>query len=365
MSPARQQGQVGHGASCTLPLFDFGDMATCLQETAPLERVIEYSPSGASTLRFCQRKYYFRWLMRRRQAWRKESTDHPWRRVQLLNSVKHLPNWAGDLFHQSVAHLLNQQLRGRTMDLDEISDLAVQAAAAQFTFSARRHFVGATKSKVGTINGISRYLALFEHVYDLPFDGDALAQTQQKLAQWLGTLFAWSGWEPLLQQVRTARRVYVEPQHLYYRLAEARIAARMDLGIDSRTGEFLIWDWKCYREDDRFAEYDQFLFRQQLLAYGLWPVLRSDGGAITLDRVSAQVFNPVTGEDNSLSFSDDEHSDFELEVGRWARAHAEVFTDVAEVEFEDFEGPRDTQQSCPWCPLKGVCGEDIAWATLS
>jgi hypothetical protein len=366
MSPARRQALLAPESAGMLPLFDFGDIASCLHESAPADRVVEYSPSGAKILRFCERKYYFRWLMRRHQAWRpKYGAEHPWKRVALLNSVKHVSNWAGDLFHQSIAHLLDQELRHRSMTLDEIVDVALDAARAQFAFSERRQFVGAVKSRVGKASGISRYLALFEHVYDVPFESDPLAETQQKLTRWLATTFAWNGWEPLLHQLHTAERVHIEPQYLYYRLADARIAARMDLGIETRSGQFLFWDWKCYRDDDRFAEYDQFLFRQQLLAYALWPVLRTDSPSITLDRISAQVFNPVTGEDDSLSFSKEDHADFELEVGRWVRAHAEVFTDPADVEFEDLDGPRDTQRSCPWCPLKGVCGEDIEWASLT
>src|SRR5712692_7289834 len=96
MSPARRQAQLGPSLSM-LPMFDFGDIATYLREAASPNRIVDYSPSGAQTLRFCERKYFFRWLMRRRQAWRKESPDHPWQRVQLLNSVKHVSNWAGDL----------------------------------------------------------------------------------------------------------------------------------------------------------------------------------------------------------------------------------------------------------------------------
>lgn len=52
-----------------------------------------------------QKKYYFTWLARRKQGWRK-CGDHPWHRVYDLKQLKSRHTWVGDLYHEIVAHIL-------------------------------------------------------------------------------------------------------------------------------------------------------------------------------------------------------------------------------------------------------------------
>lgn len=325
-------------------------------------RLVEYSPTAAQVLRFCQKKYYFRWLMRRRQGWRKPP-EHPWRQVYELAQVKHRPAWAGDLYHQVIGYVLSQVRRSSSVDESAARQLAWELAERQFAFSAGGGFAGATKSRVASFAGLPTFLALFEHVYGLPADG-ALEDTRSRVDTWLANTFAWEGWPTLLAMVRLAQAVYVEPQHLSYTMAGTRLTARMDLGIESRDGHFMVYDWKCHREDHRFLEHEQRLFRRQLLAYALWPV-RREVAPLPLDRVSAHIFNPVSVAHQELRFTEEDDADFELEVERWARVHAQLFTDVPDVEFEDLNGPYDSQRSCPGCPLKRVCGQEIAWHELT
>lgn len=216
---------------------------------------------------------------------------------------------------------------------------------------------------MATHGGLPTFLALFEHAYGLPAD-DALAETRASVDAWLAATFGWEGWPGLLAAVRSARAVHVEPQHLSYTMAGARLTARMDLGLESYGGRFAIYDWKCHREDSRFVEHGQRQFRQQLLTYALWPV-RRELAPLPLERVSAHIFNPVTATYQELTFTNDDHADFELEVERWVGLHRRLFADVRDVEFDDLTGPYDPQRSCPWCPFKRVCGQEIAWHELT
>lgn len=252
---------------------------------------------------------------------------------------------------------------GREVDEEVARRLIRDVAAAQFAFSVERRFIGATKSHVDTVGGIPTFLALFEHAYSLPADG-LLEVTQLNVDRWLLRTFAWEGWPLLIDRVRSARRVHIEPDNLLYLVAGARIRARMDVGIETHDGCFVLYDWKCYNEDKRFAAYDQRLFKQQLLAYALWTVSRAEM-RVAIDRVAAHVFNPITGEEREIRFTEGDCADFKLDVDRWARLQREIFTEVGDVELDDLRGPYDPQRSCPWCSFKAVCGQEILWHKLT
>lgn len=317
-------------------------------------KVIDYSPSAVQTYRFCQKKYYFTWLTRRKQGWRKPA-DPPWHQVYELKQLKHRRAWAGDLYHLTLTRLLTRIRAREPFTEDDTRRLARSLATAQFTFSEGRHFRGVTKSRVATHDGLPIFLALFEHAYDLPTDG-LLRDTQERIDHWLTNTFAWAGWEQLVAQLRVARTVHIEPNNLLYSIAAARINARMDVGIeDLAGGRFLIYDWKCYQNDKRFAEYDQRAFKRQLLTYALWPV-RREVAPLPIECVVGQIFNPVTGESIELRFTQEDHADFELDVDRWVRLHTEVFPGIPEVEFDDLRGPYTPEHSCPWCAFKGATG---------
>ncbi len=326
------------------------------------DRAVEYSPTTARLFGFCQKKFYFTWLARRKQGWRK-GLDHPWHRVYDLKQLKNRHTWAGDLYHEILAHILNDVCAGHEPDEDAARRLISDVAEAQFAFSAEHRFIGATKSHVEKYNGIPTFLALFEHAYGLPVDG-LLEETRLNVDQWLMHTFSWEGWLPLIDHVQSARRVYIEPDNLLYLFAGARIRARMDVGVETRDGLFVLYDWKCYNEDKRFAAYDQHLFKQQLLAYALWPVSREEL-RLAIDRVVAHVFNPVTGEEREIHFTENDCADFEIDVDRWVRLQREMFTEVGDVVFDELRGPYDPQRSCPWCSFKAVCGEEILWHELT
>lgn len=326
-------------------------------------QLVDYSPSAAQTYRFCQKKYYFTWLTRRKQGWRKPA-DHPWHQVYELKQLKQRQAWAGDLYHQTMTQMLNAAHSRRPVRELEARRFLNDLAAAQFAFSAERRFKGATKSHAPTHDGLSTFLALFEHAYDLPTDG-LLRETQERVGCWLDNTFAWEGWALLLERVRSSRLVHIEPHNLLYTIAGARINARMDVGIeDTLNRQFRIYDWKCYQDDKRFAEHDQRAFKRQMLTYALWPV-RRQAAPLPIERVSGHVFNPVTGESRELHFTEEDHADFELEVDRWVRLHAAVFSGVPDVEFDDLRGPFAPERSCPWCSFKGVCGKETAWHELT
>ncbi len=324
--------------------------------------IIEYSPSSARTYRYCEKKFYFKWLMRRKQGWRKPES-HPWRQVHIYNQVKRRQLWAGDLYHKIMAHSLEELRSGHRLDETSIRRLAMNVAAEQFAFSERRDFVHTAKSRAPLYQGVSTFLALFEHAYDQPVNG-LLRDTQQRVDQWLRNTFAWSGWLPLVEAFSGRSTTHIEPLYLNYTIAGGRVVARMDVGIEDPRGQFMLYDWKCYRDDARFAEYDQEMFKHQLLAYGLWPILRDDA-PLGIDRVAARVFNPTTGEDQEIRFTEEDHADFELEVGHWVRVQRKLFTDVSEVEFDDLSGPYEPSRSCPWCEQKAVCGMEVRWHEMT
>lgn len=323
--------------------------------------LIDYSPSAEQTYRFCQKKAYFGWLTRKKQGWRKP-TEHPWRRAYELKQLKHQAAWAGDLYHQVVAHALRAAQIGRPVDQATLRRTAHELTAIQFAFSAAGEYCGATKSKVADHKGLPTFLALFDHAYGLPTDG-LLAETQTRLDSWLVTTFAWDGWAILLEQIRRGRAAHIEPEGLLYTLAGARVRARMDVDTEPGDGTFRIYDWKCYGNPERSAASGRGVQRQ-LLAYALWPVLRPVS-PLPLSRVIATVFNPVSGEAETVRFADEDHAAFELEVGRWVSLQAQLFTEIAEVNFDDLEGPYNPARSCPHCPFKAVCGEEIAWHDLT
>lgn len=323
--------------------------------------LVDYSPSAEQTYRFCQKKAYFGWLTRKKQGWRKPE-EHPWRRAYELKQLQHRAAWAGDLYHQLVAHALRATQAGRPIDQTTLRDLARQLAAVQFAFSASGAYRGATKSKVADYRGMPTFLALFDHAYGLPTDG-LLEATQDRLDGWLAKTFAWDGWPALLRQVRRAGAAHIEPEGLVYALAGARLRARMDVGIEPGDGTFRVYDWKCYGAPERSAASGRGVQRQ-LLAYALWPVLRSTR-PLDLAAVTATVFNPVSGEEETVHFTEEDRAAFALEVGRWADLQPRLFPTIADVDFDDLAGPRDPARSCPHCPFKAVCGEEIAWHDLT
>jgi len=329
-------------------------------KSAESESLIAYSPSGEQTYRFCQKKYYFTWLTRHKQGWRKPA-EHPWRQVHELKQLKTPSMWAGDLYHQIVARALKDVQSGRVLDPAYYLSLAHSVAAAQFAFSEAHRFRGATKSRVEEMQGIPIFLALSEHAYALPDDG-ILQETHDKIDSWIARTFAWGGWESLVTQTRRNRAVHIEPQNLYFPLAGARVSARMDIGVESSREEFTVYDWKCYGNPERSAASGRKV-QQQLLAYMLWPVLRSTS-PIPIAHVKGIVFNPATGVEETIRYTAEDQADFELVVGQWVRLQAQVFTSVGDVDFGDLDGPYDPSSACPYCPFRRICGEEISWSDL-
>ena len=322
---------------------------------------IYYSPSGAKTYHFCKKKFYFNWLITATQAW-KWAGSHPWRQVYELKQIKHRTTWAGDIYHQAIAHVLRTSLQGRHWNDSQACQLAVRLMQAQFAYSESRAFRGAIKSRAPKIEGLSTFLTLFEHMYDLPTDG-LLDDVQAKIQQWIRTTFAWSGWNDLLQTMKHARQVYIEPDQITYNLTGAQIFVRMDLGIETYDDQFILYDWKCYGEDEQFDEWNLDQFRHQLLVYALWPTRRTTR-PIPLERVTASVFQPTNGALVPITFTENDAADIEMVVQRWVTMQQQHFANVSDIDFDDLEGPYDPQRSCPWCAFKRVCGKEIAWHEL-
>jgi hypothetical protein len=216
---------------------------------------------------------------------------------------------------------------------------------------------------VPTIQGISTFLALFEHAYDQP-NKDSLQQTIAAVTEWLSNTFSSSSWTRLLKHLDTARNIFVEPSELRYSIAGAQVFARMDLGIETLDRKFILYDWKCYSDNESFTDYNQAQFKHQLLVYALWPV-RRDTMPIPIDSITAYVFNPITTQEDEVTFTEGDHADFELEAIRWVTLHKQLFDNVADIDIEDLEGPFDSSRSCPWCQYKAICGKDIQWSALT
>ena len=328
----------------------------------PAGKAVEYSPSAAKLLRHCEKKYFLRWITNRKQGWRK-GEGHILRRLFVLGQAKHRSMWAGHLYHQVMSWSLTGLRRRGWPGTQASIALARDLAAVQFQFSAGGQAATATKSHGPYLQGLSVFYSLFDHAYGLP-DDHLLEDTQEAVSGWLATTFSWPDWPELQEMVRRASGIYVEPQNLQYQLCGARVSARMDLGLEILPRRFVIYDWKCRRDSERFAEHDHASDEHQLLAYSLWPALRQRA-PLRLEQVEARVFNPTSGEKVVMAFTEADRADFELEIARWVRLHAEPFPDLSEFDFEDLSGPYSAERSCPRCEFKAVCREDIAWHELT
>lgn len=320
-----------------------------------------YSPSAIRTFEFCQKKYYFQWLNQKKQGWRKP-IDHPWHKVYALKRVKSHSAWAGDVYHSVLADTLRQVTEKRRLNYNDIKQLALDVVALQFEFSQRAAYVGLPESKAPKHQGISLFLALFDHVYDLPVEG-LLDRTQQKLSNWLDTTFQWVGWVELLDEIDAARYVHIEPNNCWYEIGGTKVSARMDVGIERRDKTFVIYDWKCYSDVIDFAEHNEQVFRRQLLAYALWPVLRTNY-PLPVESITGRVFYPTNGSALEFGFLEEDLWDFEIEMDNWTHFHNDVFDTITDIDFNDLPGPFDPQRSCPWCSFKSICGESILWHKL-
>lgn len=323
--------------------------------------MVGYSPSAAKTYSFCAKKYYFNWLTQQIEWWKKPH-NHPWYRVSSLKRVTHRNMWAGNLYHQIIGDVLQKTRAKQIPDHLSIKQFAEELATAQFTYSQEKKFIGAVKSKAPKLQGVSCFLALFEHMYDLP-DKDILSDTLQKIDLWLTNTFAWERWEQLVFHVQEAPMLFIEPFDLGYTLGGAEIFARMDVGLETKDNKFIIYDWKCYSDNIEFVEYNEKTFKHQLLTYALWPVLR-ERNPIPIDEVTAQVFYPSLNKTLDFTFLEEDLWDYELHVEQWVRFHDQIFTGISDIEFEDLNGPYDPEHSCPWCQFKAICGEEIAWHNL-
>jgi hypothetical protein len=322
----------------------------------------QYSPSSAKTYSFCSKKYYFTWLSHKKQGWRKDHT-HPWYTVYSLKRVKQSNTWAGDVYHKVIAHTLQQISKRKPVKLSSVLRFASDLIAEQFTYSQNKNFVGVAESKAPTLDGISLFLALFEHVYNLS-DAEILKTAQQNIDLWLTNTFSWDRWDEVCDLVRQASFTYVEPENFWYSLGGAKISARMDFGIELRNGKFIIFDWKCYNENADFTEYNEKLFKHQLLTYALWPTLR-ERNPLSIHNVSAHVYYPTQNRTLDFTFTEEDIWDYELLIQQWTSFHDQVFTEISEVEFEDLSGPSNPERSCPWCQFKAICGEEIEWHKLT
>jgi hypothetical protein len=198
MIHSRRQTSSGGAffSAVNLPLFE---PATTLVQWAEDEvsHVVEYFPTAAQRLKFCQKSYFLRWLAKPKQTWRKPA-DHPWRRAQVLNkratrehlggrSVPPIDRLAAD--PPATSHAPDQPGR------DLYRRNAGRHDAIQLL--GTKQFVETLKSRAGEVDGMPRFLALFEHAYDLPFENDALVDTQEKVKQWLAaTLDVQNGRRP-------------------------------------------------------------------------------------------------------------------------------------------------------------------------
>jgi len=281
--------------------------------------------------------------------------------------VKSKDLWAGDVYHNTMRYILTLLRAKSIVNLNGAIDFATELAYSQFQYSKDKNFINEVKSKSPAFRNQSRintFLALFEHVYDLP-DNDILKNTQDKLRLWLTNTYQWGMWREIQRWVRELPKdnVYVEPDRLKYTIDDIEISARMDFGLEFTDGKLLIFDWKCYDDSLDFEHHNNEEFKHQLLTYAIWAT-RRDYEPLQIKNISTLVFNPETKSVSEYSFDEEDVLDFELTVKWWVSFHNQIFTDYSEVEIDDLSGPRNPQNVCSWCQFKQICGEEIEWHNL-
>jgi hypothetical protein len=345
---------------------------------------LTWSISRENTLEACERRYFFEYVARART----NSRDGRLREIAVLKKVKTVSMWQGEVLHQLVAEYLRRGLSSRP-DASRMIATAVEQMQRDWASSEKKRYreplrgrrdgtsqdvledlgplwsaaargIESMPGAAGEVEDVAGTLALFEHEYDIASGADLLSRATANVELWFGRFLVWLTNERLVDQLRAARRYWIEPDVFGPRApgftsSAAQVITKVDLAIQRRDGGFVIYDWKTgiprasargVVDDD--AEY-------QVTAYQLWPHLMLQ---VPMDAIEAGVV--YLGVDPALVRSYRLDGDIRERALRRVRRGVRRglalhgvgdHAPLGEADF-DFAGH---PALCRWCAFKRIC----------
>ena len=340
---------------------------------------LTWSISRENTLEACERRYFLAYVARARMNSRVERL----RELAVLKKLKTISMWQGEVFHELAA----EHLRRAQVSLPDASQLlatVVEQMREDWDASAAKRYrkpprrrrratepvptlelelgldLGTDHELVSEDDGGPGALALFEHEYDLTSGSQLLSDAVAAIELWFGRFAAWAATECLVEQLRSARRSWIEPQVFGpgapgFASGRVQVVTKVDLAFERRDGRFVIYDWKTGAprptapgvvDDD--AEY-------QVTTYQLWPHLRL---GIPTESIDAHVVylgtDPVLV--RSYQLDPDTRERVVRRVSRGVRRGLALHgagnhAPLKEADF-DFAGH---PAMCRWCGFKRIC----------
>lgn len=227
---------------------------------------VTWSVSRDQTLQACERRYYFQYESEARL----NSRDWLLREIAFLKRLRTIPAWQGQVVHELIAWWIDQARRGTVPTVEAVLSHASAKVERQWQESA-------APSEWGGEGG---QLRLFEHEYQVHLPPDALADILADLKRWTNRFLHWAEDAHLLETLRSARQVWIEPPTYGpmapgFEIDGVQVVVKVDLAAQFPDGRFEIWDWKTgkpathnpYRVDPSAL---------QVNVYQLWPHLAFD-----------------------------------------------------------------------------------------
>jgi hypothetical protein len=338
---------------------------------------LTWSISRENTLETCERRYFLSYVVQPRMNSRIERL----REIAVLKKLKTISMWRGEVFHELAAKYL-RRAQFSMPNAPQLLATAVDQMRKDWDASAAKHYrkpprrhgrgtepglelelgldIGANQQPGLENDGGPASLALFEHEYDLTSGGQLLSDAIAAVELWFDRLVAWAIAECLVDQLRSARRSWIEPKVFGagapgFASGPVQVVTKVDLAFERRDGRFMIYDWKTGAprptapgviDDD--AEY-------QVTMYQLWPHLRL--GIPTESIVAHVVYlgaDPVLV--RSYGLDPDTRERVVRRINRSVRRGLALHgvgnhAPLKEADF-DFAGH---PAMCRWCGFKRIC----------
>jgi hypothetical protein len=280
----------------------------------------QWSFSQSYEIRRCER----RWFLSKGHRATIRSRDPFLREIAFLKKLRPAFMWRGEIIHDAIAAGLHSLHRrsSRQFDAAYAIDTAIRWADAQWADSERRASAKDPRPSVKPEGPI-----LFEHFFR-PLQGTTdLATVKQDIVAALRAFGAWAGSSGVIDQVKAAQRVWIEPlPPPAFPIDDVQFLTKVDLAVQLRD-RFLIYDWKTGKiPDDAIAAH--LVFLGDALGAQVAEV------RITLDQVPAVLW------DLHLC----------VEAGRDVLEEKELYC------LEDFDFA-SSAYTCQWCEFQELCRE--------